>query len=171
MKKFVLFALTMASLQTLANTATDLTLSGERWLAKFTAFVCEDGNTQTSTIPSEFAKRKIMFTRATTDYSLDNYLFKATFEENGNVCNYSALMLADNAAWTIKLVQSVAHSNGDESLCSDGANYLNNVLSFNNYKYLHGRAAIYLPTEEAGQLCSPEQTNIGLHFQVMGKIQ
>lgn len=170
MRKLILVGLLTLSAQSFAN-VTDLTIPEERWAAKFTAYVCQDGNTQTASVPSEFSERNVVFTRATTDYSLDNYLFKATFEENGYVCNYSAVMFADNAAWNIKLVQSVAHVNGDDSLCTQGKAFLDNLLTFNNYKYLHGRAAIYVPTRDAAALCGEGNSTVGLHFQVTGKIQ
>lgn len=170
MKQVILAALLALSTQSFAN-VTDLTLPAERWAAKFTTYVCQDGNTQTASVPAELAERNIVFTRATTDYSLDNFLFKATFEENGVVCNYSTLMFADNAAWTIKLVQSVAHANGDESLCVEGKAFLDNLLTFNNYKYLHGRAAIFVPAVDAAEQCGEGNDTVGIHFQVTGKIQ
>lgn len=148
----------------------DLTLPGERWFAKFTAFVCEDGNTQTVSVPQQFAAIDVVFGRATTDFTLDNLLLKATFVDEGVACNYSALIFADNAAKTAKLVQSKAYApNGGD--CTHGQAVLDQALSFNTYKYLHGRAAIYVPATDAVLQCGAGATTIGLHFQVQGKIQ
>ena len=44
------------------------------------------------------------------------------------------------------------------------------MLAFNNYKYLHGRAAVYIPVSDAALQCGAEATSVGLHFQVTGKI-
>lgn len=171
MKKVILASMLALSFsQAFANDG-DLTLPGERWLAKFTAFVCGDGNTQTASVPAEFAAKKVVFGRATTDYSLDNLLIKATFEENGAVCNYSALLFADNAAWTVKLVDSKAFSAANESSCVEGKAFLDAALADNAYKYLHGRAAIFVPTTDAAAQCGEGNTTVGLHFQVSGKIQ
>lgn len=170
MKQIIFAGLFALSTQSFAN-ITDLTLPGERWLAKFTAFVCQDGNTQTASVPAELAEKNVVFGRATTDITLDNLLVKATFEENGVLCNYSTLLFADNSANTVKLVQSVAHANGDEALCASGKTTLDNLLSFNSYKYLHGRAAIFIPAVDAAEQCGEGNSTVGIHFQVTGKIQ
>lgn len=171
MKKIILgsFLAALSLTSAFANDG-DLTLPGERWVAKFTAFVCNDGNTQTASVPADFAAKNIVFGRATTDITLDNLLLKATFEENGVACNYSALIFADNAAWTAKLVDSRAYSADGSSDCAEGKAYLDSMLAFNNYKYLHGRAAVYIPVSDAALQCGAEATSVGLHFQVTGKI-
>lgn len=172
MKKVILGSFLAAlSLTSAFATEGDLTLPGERWEAKFTAYVCADGNTQTASVPADFASRKIVFGRATTDMSLDNLLLKATFEENGVVCNYSALVFADNAAWTAKLVESKAYAPNGGSECVEGKAYIDSMLDFNAYKYLHGRAAVMIPVADAAAQCGAEATTVGLHFQVTGKIQ
>lgn len=147
----------------------DLVLPGERWLAKFTAYVCEDGNTQTSSVPEQFAAKNIVFDKASTDISLDNLLLKATFEENGVTCSYSAFVSADNDAWTAELVQSKAFAPAGGTDCTEGKAFLDSLLKFNTYKYLHGRAAIYVTTSDAVALCGT--STVGLHFQVTGKVQ
>ncbi len=171
MKKVILASMLALSLTSAFANEGDLTLPGERWAAKFTAFVCGDGNTQTSSIPADFAERNVVFGKATTDMSLDNLLVRATFQEDGVTCNYSVLLLADNAAWTVKLVDSKAYSLNNESACLEGKAFLDSALADNKYKYLHGRAAIYVPASDASVQCGEGNSTIGLHFQVTGKIQ
>ncbi|KHD89642.1 MAG: hypothetical protein OM95_02660 [Bdellovibrio sp. ArHS] len=169
MKKMALVLLTtFAFAQAHAQENKDLVLEGERWLAKFTAYVCDDGNTQVAT-PEEIAAKNIQFTTASADYSLDNILLKATFVEDGATCSYSSLLLADNAAWTAKLVQSNAYATTGSSTCAVGKAFLDNLLSFNAYKYLHGRVAVYVPVADAGKLCSSDK--VGLHLQVTGRVK
>ena len=150
--------------------AQDLTLPGERWLAKFTGYVCEDGNTQTSAVPAALAEKNVVFGKASTDMSLDNILLMATFEENGAVCSYSSILFADNAAWTAQLVQSHAWS-AEGTSCAEGKALLDGLLAMNDYKYLHGRAAIYVPVADAAALCSADSNTVGLHLQVTGRVQ
>lgn len=161
---FVLATLTMTS-----AFANELTLPGERWLAKFTGYVCADGNTQTAAVPAAFAALNVNFGRMTTDYSLDNILLKGTFVDAGTVCNYSALLFADNAAWTLKLVESRAFS-ADGLSCANGKAALDTLLAFNPYKYLHGRAAVFIPVQDAAAQCGTGATAVGLHFQVQGRL-
>lgn len=94
---------------------------------------------------------------------------KATFIENGITCNYSSLLFADNANKTVKLEQSKAYSTQGDSACSEGKTYLDNLLAFNTYKYLHGRVAIYVPTTDSQALCSSDK--VGIHLQVTGRVQ
>ncbi|MBX2996534.1 MAG: hypothetical protein KF681_17060 [Bdellovibrionaceae bacterium] len=172
MKKNILgFLLATLTVTSAFATESDLTLPGERWLAQFTAYVCDDGNTQTQSVPAELAALKVAFGRATTDYSLDNLLVKATFEEDGVTCNYSSLLFADNAAWTIKLLDSKAYAPAGGSTCAAGKAVIDALLKDNKYKYLHGRAAIFVPVQDAAAQCGEGATTVGLHFQVKGKIQ
>lgn len=172
MKKATFLSLLMTlSFSSAFAADSDLTLPGERWLAKFTAYVCEDGNTQTASVPAQFADINAVFGRATTDMSLDNLLIKATFDEAGVACNYSALVFADNAAWTATLVESKAYAPNGGADCAQGKAVLDAALKFNSYKYLHGRAAIFVPAADAAVQCSATSTTVGLHFQVQGKIQ
>lgn len=172
MKKSVFAALlmTLAFSSSFANT--DLVLpEEERWLAEFTAYVCEDGNTQTASVPEEFAAFNVKLGRTTTDYTLDNLLVKGTFEQDGATCNYSVLLLADNAAWNVKLVDSKAYAPNGGSDCAAGKAMLDSKFAFNNYKYLHGRAAIFVPATDAALQCGTGADSIGLHFQVRGRIK
>ncbi|KYG65092.1 hypothetical protein AZI87_10995 [Bdellovibrio bacteriovorus] len=169
MKKFALALLTtLAFAQAHAQVNQDLVLDGERWLAKFTGYVCDDGNTQVAT-PEEIAAKGIQFTTASADYSLDNILLKATFSEDGATCGYSAILFADNAAWTVKLEKSNAYATAGTSTCAAGKAFLDNLLSFNAYKYLHGRVALYVPVADASKLCSSDK--VGIHIQVTGRVK
>ncbi len=168
MKK-IIFALMMTFPFSQAFANQDLVLDGERWLAKFTAYVCDDGNTQAAAIPSEIAARNIVFTSASTDYSLDTVLLKATFTEEGSTCSYSTILEADNAQWTVALADSKAYATTGDSSCAEGKAYLDTLLAFNTYKYLHGRVAIYVPFTDAAPLCGSDK--VGIHLQVTGRVQ
>ncbi len=164
MKNFILLALlTMTS--AFAQTA-DLELENERWLAKWTAYVCDDGNTLASETPAELADYNAQFYHLGADYTLDNIIMKATFEENGVECSYSALLFADNDAWTIELTESRALPVAE---CAAGKAALDQVLKFNTYKYLHGRAAIYFGFSNADVACNDGSGKIGIHFQTIGR--
>lgn len=171
MKKFIFAALLSVLSVSCAFAAqnTDLVLENERWYGKFTAYVCDDGNTQALEVPAEFADYNVTFAHIGTDYSLDNFVMTATFEENGTKCNYSALLLADNAAWTIALTESKAYATEGTGSCGAGQAMIDEVLAFNNYKYLHGRAAIYFPFSNSITACVDGSGKIGLHFQVLGR--
>lgn len=148
----------------------DLTMPGERWNSKFTAFVCGDGNVAAQAVPTDFATYNIELGRMTTDFSLDNYLLRATFVENNVTCNYSAILLADNAAWTIKLIESKAYAPVGGSDCLAGKAIIDSALADNKYAYLHGRAALWAPVAGAEASCGAGSTTVGLHFQVTGKL-
>ena len=171
MKKMILVSVFAALFLTtaIANDG-DLTMPGERWNSKFTAFVCGDGNVQAAAIPTDFAAYDIQLGRMTTDMSLDNYLLRATFVENNVTCNYSAILLADNAAWTIKLVESKAYATAGGSECLFGKAVIDSALADNKYAYLHGRAAIWSPVAGSEASCGAGSTTVGLHFQVTGKL-
>lgn len=165
----IMTALLMILSTTQAFANQDLVLDGERWLAKFTAYVCDDGNTQAQAIPQVLVEKNVVFTTASSDHSLDNVLLKATFTEQGTTCNYSALLHADNAQFNVGLVNSNAYSTDGNSTCEEGKAFLDQVLEFNTYKYLHGRVAIYIPFADSAALCGSDK--VGLHLQVTGKVQ
>lgn len=163
MKKMILATLVLVSLTGTASA--ELVLDGERWLAKWTAYVCDDGHTESQVVPAELAEYNVQFGHFGADYSLDNGITKATFVENGVECNYSAILFADNDAKTVELVQSEATPALE---CANGKAVIDNVLNFNEYKYLHGRIAIYVPFSNSAEGCANE-SKIGLHYQVYGR--
>lgn len=167
MKKLILAVLFSAS--TFAATNTDLVLENERWYGKFTAYVCEDGNTQALEVPAEFADYNVELGHIGTDYSLDNFIIKGTFEENGTKCNYSAFLFADNAAWTITLTESRAFATAGTGTCGAGQAVIDQALAHNNYKYLHGRAVMFAPFSNGAAACADTNGKIGIHFQVLGR--
>lgn len=171
MKKIILAsAFAALSLTTAIANDGDLTMAGERWATKFTSFVCGDGNVQAASVPVDFAAYNVQLATMTTDYSLDNYLMKGSFQENNVTCSYSAILLADNAAKVIRLVESRALSTVDGSECAGGKAVLDSALADNKYVYLHGRAAIWANVSGAEASCGANATTVGLHFQVIGKI-
>jgi hypothetical protein len=171
MKKIILASVFAAiSLTTTQASVGDLTMPGERWATKFTGFVCGNGNVEAAAVPVDFAAYDIKLATMTTDFSLDNYLVKGAFFENGATCRYSAILLADNAAKTIALVESRAFSEVDGSECLGGKAVLDSALAANSYVYLHGRAAIWSQVNGADAACGAGATTVGLHFQVTGKI-
>ncbi len=171
--KSILIASTLAvlSLTTAFASEGDLTLPDARWAGKFTAYVCDQaGNVKAENAPTAFAEKNIVLGLLYTDYSLDNVLMKASFTENGVVCNYSALLLADNAAWTVALVDSRAYAPAGGSDCTEGKAVLDAALKFNKYAYLHGRVAIFSAIAGSEVSCGAGATQVGLHFQATGKL-
>lgn len=173
MKKLLLvtaFALVSIT-SSFAQDSRDLSLPGEKWLAKFTGYVCA-AFTPVVAAPSEHADLKVKFERITTDSTLDNGLIKATFEENGVACRYNAILLADNAASTIRIVESKAYSVADGSECAHGKAVLDAGLESNSYLY-YGHPhnlAIMIPSVGAEAVCGAGSTMIGVNFVVSGKI-
>lgn len=168
--KFLASALLLAfSLSSFAQDA-DLVLAGEKWIAKHTGVVCA-AFTPTVALPSGFANINVKFETVTTDKTLDNGLIKATFTENGNSCRYSAFLLADNAASTIRLVESKAFGADKNVDCSNGKSVLDAALESNDYLY-YGHPhnlAIMVPVEGAAAICNGSNL-IGINFVVAGKV-
>lgn len=168
-KFFALALLLTVSLSSYAQSG-DLVLQGEKWLAKHTGVICA-AFTPNVALPSGFAKIDVKFEKITTDMTLDNGLIKATFVENGNLCRYNAFLLADNAAATIRLVDSKAYSANNDVDCSNGKSVLDAALESNDYLY-YGHPhnlAIMMPVEGAAAVCNGSNL-IGLNFVVAGKV-
>ncbi len=158
--------LALVALMAVTVNASDLQLDGERWLSKFDAFVCDDGFVAATEEPAELTAHKVEFTKLSTDYSLDNVLITATFEENGVKCSYSSLLAANNTAWTVDLVESRALPEAD---CTEGKAALDTILAANDYKYLHGAAAIFFEFSNSEAACG--SSKIGIRFRVSGRVQ
>jgi hypothetical protein len=171
MKNFFALALLLTvSLSAFAQEA-DLVLAGEKWLAKHTGVVCA-AFTPTVALPAGFANIDVKFEKITTDMTLDNGLIKATFVENGNLCRYNALLLADNTASTIRLVESKAYSATKKNAdCSNGKSVLDAALESNDYLY-YGHPhnlAIMVEVEGTEAVCNGSKL-IGINFVVAGKV-
>ncbi len=152
--------------------AQDLTLPGERWIANSDGYICAAYGADVGA-PALHSELDVQFENLKTDRSLDNGLLTATFVEQGTVCRYSALLFADNAASTIKLVESKAYSVDGASDCLVGKELLDEQLTFNDYLYWGHphRATIMVPSESAEALCGVGSTHIGINFLAQGLIQ
>lgn len=167
MSKLVLGFLMLSASSVFAQ---DLTLPGEKWIAKFTNYVCVafGPSVRAST---ELESFKVKFEQITTDSTLDNGLIKATFEEGNSVCRYSAIVLADNAAATMKLVESKAYATTGDSDCITGKAMLDQNFVSNNYLY-YGHPhnlSIMIPAVGAEAVCNGEKF-LGVNFVVSGRI-
>jgi hypothetical protein len=152
--------------------AEDLTLPNERWLAEFSRYLCTEGGTPVEA-PLSLREQNFRLTRLTTDSSLDNVLLKAEFQEQGATCSYSALLLADNALNTVRLLDSRAHAPLDPAApCAEGKALLDQALAQTEYWYFgrrpHSIALVaLLPDTES--VC-PGQTGVGITYDVRGRL-
>ena len=165
MKKIMLLSLMSLSFSSMAEK--DIVLPGERWEAKFSGHLCVAYGDKVSA-PSVYQQMNVNFETITTDYTLDNGLIKATFEEEGSVCRYSALLLADNDASTIGLVRSKAYAVKGSSDCQEGKAVLDEHLKDNDYLYWGHphHLTILVPALDAGQVCGDDATHVGADFIV-----
>lgn len=170
MKKLIIASLvSLFSASVFAQNA-DLTLPGAKWQAKFNGYICDTSGTKVSA-PSAFTNFDVQFIDIVTDSTLDNGLIKATFTEDGKTCRYSAIVFADNAASTMRLVESKAYASIDNTDCPAGKAVLDAALESNNYLY-YGRPhnlGIMASVEGAADLC-PGSDLVGINFVVSGKL-
>lgn len=113
------------------------------------------------------------FERITTDSTLDNVLLKASFTENGKACRYNAILFADNAANTYRLVTSKGYSPMDNSECLEGKSILDNAFAGKEYitwSHRPENVALMIPLEAADMSC-PGATELGVNFVVAGRIR
>ena len=165
MKKTMTLLLALAATTAFANT--DLEIAGERWEAKHTGYTCAAFAGESNS-PLSHEKINAKFEVIRTDKSLDNALILATFEEGNSVCRYSSILIADNAASTIKLVKSRAYALNGNSKCLNGKNILDSNLANNEYLYWGHphHVTIMMPVKDAETTCGPEATHVGLDFTV-----
>ena len=106
-----------------------------------------------------------------TDSTLDNGLIKATFEEEGKACRYSAIVLADNDAKTIKLVTSRSFAVNADADCARGQEVLDRALADNTYLYFGHphNLSVLAPVEGAEAVCGAGNTRVGITFVVSGR--
>ncbi len=171
-KKSLVLLATLLTASTFANT--DLVLEGERWLASHKGYVCA-AFTDYTAAPASHADLNVKFEKLSTDYTLDNILIKATFENvDGVECSYSSILFADNAASTIVLVDSRAFSKEVASAdCSEGKTILDDQLADNDYLYWGHphHATIMVPAAGAADICGAGATHIGIDFMVSGRVK
>ena len=143
----------------------------ERWLAQSGGFTCGAEN-RPAQAPAEFKNKAIIFTYMTTDYSLDNGKFVASYYEKGTECRYNLVGLADNAAWTFIKTDSTAYSiNGSPAEnCAEGKAYLDSLFA-SQIKYFYGRGAMSLQVAvaDAAEVCGEGATHVGIYFKKAAK--
>lgn len=167
-KMMTLLVLSFAS--TFAHADTDLQLPGELWYAGFDKYVCQAFGQEVSR-PEPFESMNVIFESITTDKTLDNGLIKATYTEGDATCRYSAIVFADNALATVKLVESKAYATVGTSTCEVGQKVIDDALAANDYLY-YGHPhnlAIMSPVSGAKDVCGAGV--IGINFVVKGMIK
>jgi len=149
----------------------DLTLPGAKWVGTFKSYVCQAFGAEVS-LPSTYSTMNLKFEKVVTDRTLDNGLITASFEVDGKVCRYSAIMLADNDASTIELVNSLAYAVNNDVDCQSFATILDDALRSNDYLY-YGHPhnmSIMMPLIGAQEVCGTGAVNVGLTFVVSGRL-
>ncbi|MCO4754451.1 MAG: hypothetical protein KC478_08200 [Bacteriovoracaceae bacterium] len=164
-KKLLSTFMAFASVTAFANN--DLVLDGARWEAKAQGYKCGAFNEQVQG-PLSHQELQVNFETLVTDRTLDNGLVKATFIQDGVTCSYSALLLADNTASTIGLVESKAYAIDGDADCSIGQNVLDASLADNDYLYWGHphHVTIMMPAASASVVCGEGATHVGLDFVV-----
>jgi hypothetical protein len=170
MKKLIVAALvSVFSMASFAQNG-DLVLPGAKWQAKFNGYICAAFGAKVAA-PAAFAKFDVQFIDIVTDSSLDNGLIKATFTEEGKACRYNAIVFADNAASTMRLVESKAYATSDNSECAAGKAVLDSAFEANDYLY-YGHPhnlGVMAPVEGAAEICNGSDL-VGINFVVSGKL-
>ena len=149
---------------------TDLVLEGERWLGKANGYVCQDKTTVIAR-PASLEAFNVVFEGASTDFSLDNGLLKATFEEAGVACRYSAFIDADNTAFTLALKESRAYAVDGVGSCEGGKALLDGILASNDYLY-YGHPhhlGVVVVDAEAALACGEGATGYAIDFVLSGR--
>ncbi|RZA07625.1 MAG: hypothetical protein EOP11_07175 [Proteobacteria bacterium] len=170
--KFAVLSLLALSLSPAAFAESDLSIPGEKWVAKFDKYVCAAFGAGVAQ-PSALSEIGFTFETITTDSTLDNGVIRGSFTDGDTACRYSAIVLADNAAATMKLVESKAYATAGEGSCARGQATLDAALRENNYLY-YGHPhnlAIMAPLAGAEAVCGAGATNVGINFVVSGKIK
>jgi hypothetical protein len=144
----------------------------ERWLAQGGGITCGATNTPAAQAPTEFRNRAIIFTYMTTDYSLDNGKFVASFYEKSTECRYNMIGLSDNVEMIFTKTDSVAYPvNGARTAdCSEGKAYLDSLFA-NPVKYLygHGTLSLQVASADADKACGEGATHVGIFFKKAAK--
>ncbi len=143
----------------------------ERWLAQNGGFTCGAENTPAQA-PLEFKNKAIIFTYMTTDYTLDNGKFVASYYEKGTECRYNLVGTADNANMIFTKTDSTAYSiNGSPvANCAEGKAYLDSLFAApNKYFYKHGTMSMQVAVADAPARCGEGATHVGIFFKKAAK--
>ena len=144
----------------------------ERWLAQAGGYTCGAANTPVAAVPAEFKNKAIMFTYMTTDFTLDNGKFVASYYEKGTECRYNLVVLADNATMIFTKTDSTAYSiNGSPvENCAEGKAYLDSLFAAPT-KYFYGKGAMSMQVAvaDAAAICGEGATHVGVHFKKAAK--
>lgn len=167
--KALLLALSMLSVSAFAQES-DMVLEGAKWQAKFTDYKCAAFGTAAAQ-PTAHAKFNVVFEKIVTDSSLDNGLITASFTQDGKACRYNAIIFADNAASTMKLVDSKAYALAQDSDCAEGKAVLDESFAANNYLYWGHphNLTVMMNIEGAAASCGTDL--VGVNFVVSGRIK
>ncbi|WP_408096246.1 hypothetical protein ACJVC5_14495 [Peredibacter sp. HCB2-198] len=172
MKKVILgLALTASAFSAFAQ---DINFGAqERWLAQNGGFTCGGAaNTATQAVPQEFKNKAIIFTYMTTDYTLDNGKFVASYYEKGTECRYNLVGQADNVNMVFTKTDSTAYSiNGSPvANCAEGKAYLDSLFAApTKYFYKHGTMALQVAVTDAAAVCGEGATHVGIFFKKAAK--
>lgn len=143
----------------------------ERWLAQSGGHTCGAENTPAQA-PAEFKNRAILFTYMTTDFTLDNGKFVASYYEKGTECRYNLVGLADNANFIFTKTDSTAYSiNGSPvANCAEGKAYLDSLFA-TPIKYFYGKGTVSLQVAvaDAPAICGEGATHVGVFFRKAAK--
>ncbi|EQC47133.1 hypothetical protein [Bacteriovorax sp. Seq25_V] len=139
----------------------------ERWLAQHAGFVCGEDRVPTQA-PTDFKTRAVLFSYMTTDYSLDNGKFVASYHSKGTECRYNLIGLADNVNWTFTKTDTAAYpvNGGSSENCIEGKEYLDSLFAQPvKYIYHHGAMSLLAPVSDAATLCGDDATTVGIYFK------
>lgn len=139
----------------------------ERWLAQHAGFVCGEDRIPTQA-PTDFKTRAVLFSYMTTDYTLDNGKFVASYHNKGTECRYNLVGLADNENWIFTTTSTTAYpvNGGDAENCVEGKDYLDSLFAQPvKYIYHHGAMSLLAPVSDATTLCGEGATAVGIYFQ------
>lgn len=149
----------------------DLVLQGAKWIAKFKSYNCVAFGPEVAA-PTSHADLSVAFEQIVTDSTLDNGLLTANFQANGKSCRYSAILLADNDASTIKLVESRARALEADADCAAGKAALDANLASNDYLYWgHPHNLTVMIPATGAEVSCPGSSLVGVNFVVAGRIQ
>ena len=171
MKKFFAFMfLATFSLSSFAQDG-DLVLQGEKWIAKFNGYIGQAYGPVVEA-PTAFNALNVQFEKITADSTLDNGLIKATFTQEGKACRYNAIIFADNAASTYRLVTSKAYAPADNSECAEGKAVIDAAFTGSDYLYWgHPHNLTFLAQVNGADASCPGASQVGVNFVVSGRIR